>query len=530
MVSIFYYQGERVRRAREALIRSHEAANQLQQFCSMVKKTDDAMSANIADTVVSVRLQNLGNFVSGNPGQTARLDSLKDILRDKPPGWGGRFDSLISALLAAEDLEFKNEEKVEQGYWQRNRIMLRGGVIALFFGLLVLARTSDRRNRRSHQLESHLRENDILIRAIMDGGKHAIVVVDRISTLSAITFFNHAAERMVGYEASRFFGKPFMELMNRILLLPELEEEAQKLSVKFGRPVALDEIFELPLKELGFYEREWTVIRKDRTTLSIFLTLTALREEDGEMHGFLAIFQDISERKEIDRIKNEFISTISHELRTPLTSIRAALGLLDANARGMDVEKVSELISMAQRNSERLVKITNDILDVEKIGFGKLSLNLQPLDADQFIREALEMNKTYGHKYHVRFIRKGDACEGVKVVADPDRLMQVMTNLLSNAAKFSAPDSEVWVSAERLDGRVHFSIRDFGSGIPETFRESVFKKFSQANPSNTREHEGSGLGLNISKQLVEAMDGQIRFETADGKGTTFFFDLPQQPG
>ena len=249
-----------------------------------------------------------------------------------------------------------------------------------------------------------------------------------------------------------------------------------------------------------------------------------MRDDHGELYGYLGIAQDLTERKKLDRIKSEFISTVSHELSTPLTSIRAVLGLMDAGA--MDPAKAKEMISIAHRNSERLVKITNDILDVEKIEFGKIALHPDPLKVEPFIRHSLEANQTYGDKYHVRFVQK-EIPEGLKVMADPDRLMQILANLLSNAAKFSYPDSEVWVEAEGREDRIYFSVRDFGSGIPRDFHSRVFEKFAQANTTNVRDHGGSGLGLSITKLLVEAMGGSIRFESQVGAGTTFFFDLPQ---
>ena len=539
-VSIFYYQGLRANKAQEKVLHSFEVHSQIQvvygkldemngefQDSLPVGRESDADGWKITNRSLFGELQRLRELVSEDSVQLARVDRLNQLIREKQqhPDFSTQVRSVISSMLSSEYDEFRKQENIEEKFWQQNRILVRGGVLLLYFGLLVIVRVLERKNRRRHQLELSLRENDILTRAILDGGSHGIIISnqDRI-----ITFFNRAAERITGHDSAYFVGTGANELINQIYLRSELEAEAERFSREAGRAVDIQEMFQFGILKYGTYEREWTAIRKDGTHIPISLTSTTLRDENGNIFGGIGIFQDISERKKLERMQMDFISTVSHELRTPLTSIRGALGLLDSP--GLDSQKTSELISVAQRNSERLVKITNDILDVEKIEFGKLSLDSEPLQVEPFILQAMEANQTYGDKYGIRFVLKGSSCADLKVMADPDRLMQVMANLLSNAAKFSPRDSEVRIGADCISGRVHFSVQDSGPGIPENFRSRIFDKFAQANPGNNRDHAGSGLGLNISKRLVEAMGGSIRFETAMGKGTTFFFDLPQSDG
>jgi len=226
------------------------------------------------------------------------------------------------------------------------------------------------------------------------------------------------------------------------------------------------------------------------------------------------------------QLRDEFISTVSHELRTPLTSIRGALGLLDGRALGELPEKADAMVTIALQNCERLVRIINDILDVEKIKSGRLELRIESVSLNAFLHEALRVNHAYGDKYHVNFILD-IAPAGVEVAADPDRLMQVMANLLSNAAKFSPDGGKVQVRAIDHGARVRIEVQDHGTGIPEAFRARVFEKFAQADASTARRFEGTGLGLSITRQLVEAMGGTVGFTTETGKGTTFYFELPR---
>jgi nitrogen-specific signal transduction histidine kinase len=227
----------------------------------------------------------------------------------------------------------------------------------------------------------------------------------------------------------------------------------------------------------------------------------------------------------VEQAKRDFIDTVSHELRTPLTSIRGSLGLVTSGALGTAPEKMQAMLKIAHRNSERLVRIVNDILDIENIESGKFAIDLRDVPVAAFLRHALELNAVYAARHEVRFVL-ATVPDGTQVRADPDRLMQVMSKLLSNAAKFSSPGSFVWVRYQRVDTRVSVEVEDRGTGIPEGFRSRVFEKFSQADSSAARRFEGAGLGLSITRHLVQAMGGTIGFTSSIGRGTTFRFVLP----
>lgn len=237
-----------------------------------------------------------------------------------------------------------------------------------------------------------------------------------------------------------------------------------------------------------------------------------------------AVARDISERKRIEQMKTDFISVVSHELRTPLTSIHGSLGLIAGGAAGELPEKARELIDIATRNSDRLARLINDILDVEKIESERMGLRLVPQDLMALVEQAVEANQPYGQPYEIS-LRIVESAR-VLVRADADRMQQVLSNLLSNAVKFSPRGAVVEVGVTAEDGRARLRVTDHGKGIPPEFQARIFEKFTQADTTSTRQRGGTGLGLSIARAIVERHGGQIWFETAVGRGTTFFVELP----
>jgi len=246
--------------------------------------------------------------------------------------------------------------------------------------------------------------------------------------------------------------------------------------------------------------------------------------------AFIQIALDETERKRVEHMKGEFISKVSHELRTPLTSIRGALGLMQSGAVGELPEKATSMVRIANSNAERLTRLVDDILALEKSISGNLALHIAETSAAEVLRQAIESHAGYAERYKVQFLLgKVPADHGGHglVMADSLRLTQVLSNLMSNAAKFSPPGGQVTVRAIEHGANMRFEVEDHGCGIPEDFRPLIFEKFAQADSSTARRFEGTGLGLSITKQLVEAMGGEIGFETEVGRGTTFYFELPR---
>jgi PAS domain S-box-containing protein len=264
---------------------------------------------------------------------------------------------------------------------------------------------------------------------------------------------------------------------------------------------------------------------KDGHTVPVEIFLQYVHPE-GETPRFVAIVRDISERKRIDQIKNEFISTVSHELRTPLTSIRGALGLMLGGAVGSFGKKTREMLEIANRNTQRLLMLINDLLDIQKIESGQMALRLERLNLVPFLEKIKQENATYGDQYNVSLEYHTDL-EQAWVSADPGRLAQVMANLLSNAAKFSPQEDTVRIQLQRDDGMLRISVTDHGPGIPKSFHSKLFDKFTQLDSSDSRLKAGTGLGLHITRNIVERHGGHIGISTNEGNGTTFYVKLPE---
>ena len=234
----------------------------------------------------------------------------------------------------------------------------------------------------------------------------------------------------------------------------------------------------------------------------------------------------LAEREHMARLKNEFVSTVSHELRTPLTSIAGALELLDAGVTGELPEEAADMVAIAHNNSRRLVRLINDILDIEKIEGGRMPFDLSPQLLEPLLARAIAETASFATSLGVRIAFDAQVPTGAALI-DADRFIQVVTNLLSNAAKFSPKGEAVTVTLARVGANMRVSVADRGPGIPETFRERIFEKFAQADGSDSRRLAGTGLGLAIVKNIVSRFDGAISFETECGRGTIFHVDLPE---
>ncbi|RUM95823.1 response regulator [Pseudaminobacter arsenicus] len=251
------------------------------------------------------------------------------------------------------------------------------------------------------------------------------------------------------------------------------------------------------------------------------------RDESNQIVGVITHNRDVTEQKRNAQLKNEFISTVSHELRTPLTSIRGSLGLIAAGVAGDLPPKAANLVKIAHANSERLVHLINDILDMESIESGKMTFEIARMPIRPVLEQAIAGSANYMTERQVRIVLVDDAPRAESAI-DPDRLHQVLANLLSNAIKYSPAGETVTLKVQRqAGGMLRISVVDRGSGIPEAFRNRIFGKFEQADASNTREKGGTGLGLSIAKSIVERLGGTISFESKEGTGTSFHMDLPE---
>ncbi len=237
----------------------------------------------------------------------------------------------------------------------------------------------------------------------------------------------------------------------------------------------------------------------------------------------IVILKDITERHEIERMKHEFISIVSHELRTPLTAIRGFLGLLGTGLYDQKPEKAKRMIDLALTSSDRLVRLINDILDLERLDSGKAPLVMEYADSAMLVQKAIEGIQAIADESTITFLV---AAASAQVWVAPDAMIQTLTNLVSNAIKFSPPGETVWISVRLSGNHLLFSVRDHGRGIPADKLETIFERFQQVDASDARQKGGTGLGLAICRSIVQQHGGQIWAESILGKGSTFYFRLP----
>ncbi|WP_339913642.1 CHASE domain-containing protein [uncultured Brevundimonas sp.] len=277
--------------------------------------------------------------------------------------------------------------------------------------------------------------------------------------------------------------------------------------------------------EIRNYQTEKRYYHRSGRIIWTLVNASLVRDHDGEPKFFIVQVQDITDRKEMDRIKSEFISVVSHELRTPLTSIRGSLGLVVGAMASELPAKATRLLEIAHNNCERLILLINDILDIDKLASGQMRFDVRSHDLAWLINQAVEANTAYAENFNVSLSAE-PVEQNLQIQADADRLIQVLSNLLSNAAKFSPDGDSVVISTARAGSRVRISVTDHGPGIAEEYREQIFGKFSQGDSSITRARGGTGLGLHISRQIIEQMGGEIGFDTRTNHGSTFWFEVP----
>jgi len=379
--------------------------------------------------------------------------------------------------------------------------------------------------RAEDQLRALSRQSDSILESVGDG-------IYGIDLDGNCTVINPAASHMLGFKPEEVLGRNMHSLMHH--------------SRADGSPYPCEECpITNTLRDLDTIRISNEVFwRKDGTSFPVEYVarpqIEIQRDMDtehtpfpdqprhaGKAVGVVVAFADTTERRALDRMKDEFISTVSHELRTPLTSLRAALGLITGGSLAARPEKLQQMLDIATGNTDRLVRLVNDILELERIGSGKAELHYTMCSADDLFRRAAGLQQTGAAKAQLRITFNS---QGVNVWADPDRVLQTLTNLISNAIKFSPAGTEVHLRARRIDANeAEIQVRDQGRGIPEDKLESIFERFHQVDASDSRAMGGTGLGLAICRSIVHQHGGRIWATSALGKGSTFHFTLPTRP-
>lgn len=360
-------------------------------------------------------------------------------------------------------------------------------------------------------LDSFMRSPDrlrILERAV-DSARNGIIITDPSLPDNPIVYANKAFLQLTGYELDDVLGRNCRFLQGADTKQEHLE--LVRSAIASARPITA------LLKNY----------RKDGTPFWNELSVSPIFDAHGKLINFIGVQHDVTARIEAERRVSEFHSIVSHELRTPLSSIRASLGLIADGDAGSLNPQAERLVDIALKNSVRLLQLIDDILDLKKMEAGKLELAMDLQDADEILDEVLNTLNLIANEAGVKLIKEKNTTERIKFQADKIRIVQVLSNLVSNAIKFSSPESRVLIRADVDQDSVRFSVVDSGIGISSSDQRKLFTKFQQIDSSDTRAKTGTGLGLVICKMLVEMHGGSLGVVSAPAKGSTFWFSLPR---
>jgi two-component system sensor histidine kinase VicK len=370
-----------------------------------------------------------------------------------------------------------------------------------------------------HEAEQALhvatRQRELILESVADG-------IYGIDLEGRLTFINQAGARALGYTPEGLTGRDLHEVIHH--------------SHADGTPYSksTNPILQALRRCEAIRMRDEVFWRQDGTAFPVEYSANPLME-DGRISGLVVAFQDVSERRRLEHMKDEFISTVSHELRTPLTSMRASLGLISSGALDKRPEKQRQMVEMAIGNSDRLIRLVNDILDFDKVERGILPLYRQPVEAIDLLRRAADV--AHNAASQARITVRADA-PPVRVLADEERILQVLNELVTNAIKFSASDTTIKLTAQpstqetdQPNGpngpdEVTFTVEDQGRGIAPEKLDRIFERFQQGDASDSRALGGTGLGLALCRSIVEQHHGRIWAESTLGKGSRFQFTLP----
>lgn len=355
--------------------------------------------------------------------------------------------------------------------------------------------------------EIALQESNRRWRYLLD---NVSLIVVGVTCAGEVEYINPFLLALTGYTIEEVIGKDWFSQF-----IPQIDQ----LEIR-------EEFSSLLINDFPKYHQN-AIVTKAGEERMISWNNTILRSQDNEIIGTLSIGEDITEKLKVDRIKSEFISIVSHELRTPLASIRGALGLLSSGVLANRPETAQNMLNIASSDTERLVRLVNDILDLERLESSKVTLDRNWYDVLELCQQAIETMQAIAIESQIEILCN---IQSQQVFADQDRLVQTLVNLLSNAIKFSPPQSQVHLEAEQIANEIVFRVCDRGRGIPAAQLESIFERFHQVDASDFRQMGGTGLGLAICRSIVQQHGGKIWVESVLSEGSTFSFTIPHRLG
>jgi PAS domain S-box-containing protein len=442
--------------------------------------------------------------------------------------YGGRRPGLLSMALSAVLLEQFLIYNHQYWWWQDPETvgrLLTFVVTALVMLLLTdnLRRSRDQlrvsRSQLALQSQQAIRQanDDLATLQLAELRWHTLfdnvqMIVVGLGLLGQIEYVNPHFLQVTGYDPQAIIGKSSLDLL-RPQDIPQIRHDFREF-----------------VAQGDSYTCEYTLVTSTGAELLIVWYCTFMRNAAGHITGVMSIGEDVTQRQALEKTKNEFISVVSHELRTPLTGIRGSLGLLASGIYDQNPEKSRRMLEVACEQSDRLIRLVNDILDLERLESGQPDLPRSACAVSDLIQKSVETLRCPADQAQVTITISSNHFTGLMVWANPDAIIQTLTNLLSNAIKFSAPHNCVQVNAQintRKDAKnIIFSVQDWGRGIPADKLEAIFDRFQQVDSSDARQKGGTGLGLAICRQIIQQHGGQIWVESVIDRGSTFYFTLP----
>ncbi|MBZ5650442.1 MAG: CHASE3 domain-containing protein [Acidobacteriia bacterium] len=463
----------------------------------------------------------------------ARLDVMKELVQARTEGGfdaavrivqsdrGKRLSDEIRQQIAVVQNEERNDlldRERESRERARSTILAVGLTCLLGIALLLAASiVIYRLNRQSEKDHVALQNAERIQRTILNSAAYSMISTD---TAGVIQTVNAAAEKWLQYKGAELIGSNVSSVHDT----SELQSRGEQLTRAMGMPVPGDYQALVTKARYGVADEfECSYVRKDGTRFPVLLAVTALGGGGNDLAGYLMISADLSEQHAMRKMKDEFVSIVSHELRTPLTSIKGALGLLARGVTGALPPKAGEMAHIALTNADRLSRLVDDILDLQRIESGRIAMDKQTCDIADLMKQSVES---------VHLVAEGEGitiaispCQA-SIRADRERMVQAFVNLLGNAIKFSRRGGRIEFAAERSGSSVIFRVRDEGRGIPKDKLERIFERFEQVDASDAREKGGTGLGLAICRSIVEQHGGRVWAESELRRGSTFYVQLP----
>ncbi|HET6233086.1 MAG TPA: PAS domain S-box protein [Longimicrobiaceae bacterium] len=466
-----------------------------------------SMTLNGSDLITLVTAQGLVRAVGGSvqrmlgytPAELAGRGALDLVHPADREALTGALRAAVEDPSSSQAVEFRVLHR--DGTWRCYEAL--GNRLPADPRLVVMSSRDVTERKRA---EADLRASEARHRHLVENASDIIFQTDVVGNF---TYVNPVGISVTGYSPQALLGHPYTRLVR-----PDMVEEVTSF---YRRQIAE----RVPATYL-----EFPVRTADGRELWVGQNAQLVTSASGQVEGMQAVTRNITDRVETARLKDEFISVMSHELRTPLTSIRASLGLLANGLLDSNPERGRGMLSLAMRNTDRLMRLINDVLDLERMASGKVAVERQVYSAGELVTQAADVMRSMAEQAGIWLVVTPSP---VRVFADPDRICQVLSNLVSNAVKFSSEEGTVWLSVSERESEAVFEVRDQGRGIPPEKLGLIFERFQQVDSTDARDKGGTGLGLAICRQIVEQHGGRIWAENNERRGSTFRFTLPLAP-